>query len=99
MNSLPPLKKSAKRKPGDVILSSEAGSLIVAVAEDAQMSCPTGELEWQMRYGDPVKVRMLVAGVLDSYEYLVCHCSKEEAWRRIKIMREAVRKYHSEKTR
>ena len=97
MISLPP-KPNPKRKAGDDILSSEAGSLIVAVAPDAQMSCPTGELEWQMRYGDPVRVRMLVASVLDSYEYLVCHCSKEEAWRRIKIMREAVRLYHSKKT-
>jgi hypothetical protein len=36
--------------------------------------------------------RMLVCSSLESYLYLVTECTKEEAWRRIKIVREAVRK-------
>jgi hypothetical protein len=32
----------------------------------------------------------LAAGVLDSYLYLIEECTKEEAWRRIKILRHAM---------
>jgi hypothetical protein len=54
------------------------------------MSCPTAELEWRMRYGDAP--RFVAAGVIECFEYLIMHCTKEEAWRRIKLMRHAMKK-------
>lgn len=34
--------------------------------------------------------RMLAVGVIESYLYLIQECTKEEAWRRIKILRKAL---------
>lgn len=62
------------------------------------MTVPTNDWLWSLRYqrSEPDREtkcddRMLAAGVLDSYLYLIEECTKEEAWRRIKIMREALR--------
>lgn len=71
----------------------------IEVGDGAVMSVPIGEWLWQLRYARPepnrgkhiCDDRMLAAGVIESYMYLVQECSKEEAWRRIKIMRNALR--------
>lgn len=71
----------------------------IEVGDGAIMSVPIGEWLWQLRYvrkeqTRPAHIcddRMLAAGVIASYMYLVQECTKEEAWRRIKIMREAMR--------
>ena len=39
---------------------------------------------------------MTAASVVDSFEYLINNCTKEEAWRRIKIMRKAIRAHKQE---
>lgn len=70
------------------VLVNEDGYLIVAVGGGAQMTCPTPRLDWRMRYGD--KPALVAASAIDSFEYLVRHCTKEEAWRRIKLMRQAM---------
>jgi hypothetical protein len=78
------------RKTGDT-LSNGGTMLIVFVAPDAQMACPTPDLQWQLRYGDGQTARVTAASVVDSFEYLINHCDKDEAWRRIQIMRRAMR--------
>lgn len=77
------------RKPGDAIVASN--EYLVVDMGGCQMTAPRGPLEWQMRYGDPEKYRMLTASALSSYDYLVNCCTKEEAWRRIKLMRQAIK--------
>jgi hypothetical protein len=69
----------------------------IEVGDGAMMSVPIGDWLWQLRYARPepdrkgmCDDRMLAAGVLESYVYLVMECTKEEAWRRIKIMRAAL---------
>lgn len=57
----------------------------------AQMACPTGELLNMLRYGDAERMRLVAATVIDSFNYLVMDCTKEEAWRRILLMREAMK--------
>lgn len=63
----------------------------------ARMTLPRGDWLWQLRYqrpepdrGTKCDDRMIAAGVLESYLYLVQECTKDEAWRRIKIMRAAL---------
>jgi len=71
----------------------------IHVGGGAVMSVPTGEWLWQLRYMRPESDRgptvcddrMLAAGVIESYMYLVQECTKEEAWRRIKIIRQTLR--------
>lgn len=53
----------------------------------AQMTMPRGRLEWNLRYGDPARVRFDAASAVESYRYLVLECTKEEAWQRIKLIR------------
>lgn len=62
------------------------------------MTLPLHSWLWKLRYQHPepprgtlADDRMLAAGVLESYLYLVEECSKEEAWRRIKILRAAMK--------
>lgn len=64
------------------------GYLVIDVGDGAQMTCPTDELEWRLRYGD--KPSLVAASAIESFAYLVMSCSRDEAWRRIKIMREAM---------
>lgn len=78
------------RRPGEALVAQDT-YLVIDIGDGAQMTCPRGPLEWQMRYGNPEKHRFVAASALDSYEYLVNHCSKEEAWRRIKLMRAAMK--------
>lgn len=75
----------------------------IYVHEDAIMSVPLPEWLWQLRYtrpepdrGTKCDDRMLAAGVGESYLYLIEECTKEEAWHRIKIMREALAKYRAQ---
>lgn len=72
-----------------IILDNNDGYLIVDVGDGAQMTCPTSELEWRMRYGDAPA--LIAASVIDSFSYLITNCTKEEAWRRILIMRAAMK--------
>lgn len=70
----------------------------IEVGDGASMKVPLSDWLWQLRYvrPEPDRVeriaddRMLAAGVLEDYMYLVQRCSKEEIWRRIKIMRKAL---------
>lgn len=51
-----------------------------------------GGPEWVMRYGNPVSIRYSVAGLLESYDYLLgSHLSMGEATRRLRLMRAARR--------
>jgi hypothetical protein len=61
----------------------------VKVAPDAQMAFPSGEMCWQARYGQHHDYG--VAESLESYRYLVLECKKEEAWRRILCIRQAMK--------
>lgn len=58
---------------------------------------PIPDWSWSLRYVRPEPQRgtlcddrMLAAGVCESYLYLIQECTKEEAWRRIKLMRAAL---------
>ena len=70
--------------------------LRVQVGGGAQMSLPYRYWLHRLNYEKdktPVGVcddRVLAAGVLESYLYLVERCSKEEVWRRIQLMRAAI---------
>lgn len=65
----------------------------------AQMSVPKLNWLWSLRYGEDTSAptecddRMLAAGALESYRYLIMECTKEEAWLRIKQMRAAIREH------
>ncbi len=69
----------------------------VDVGGGAAMTVPLGSWMWKLRYGKdttPPTIcddRMLAAGICESYRYLIEECTKEEAWRRIKIMRAAIK--------
>ena len=79
----------SEHHPAGHIVIDKDGYLIVAIGGGAVMTCPTGDLQWRLRYGDgPV---MVAASVVDSFEYLINHCTKEEAWRRILLMRAAMK--------
>lgn len=67
---------------------------VVYVHDDAQMAVPVPGWQYDLIWkrpepdrGTKCDDRMLAASLIDSYLYLVCHCTKEEAWRRIKIIR------------
>ncbi len=73
-------------------------NLYVPVGPEAHMSLPRPEWMWQLNHvrkepqrGTQCDDRMLSVGIMESYLYLVEECTKEEAWRRIKLMREAMR--------
>lgn len=70
----------------------------VPVGDGAVMTLPRHDWLWQLNHtrpepdrGTQCDDRMLVVGVLESYLYLIEACSKEEAWRRIKILRAAMK--------
>ena len=68
----------------------------IDVGDGAMMSLPWSYWLWRLRYANDMTPphicddRMLAASALESYRYLVLECTKEEAWRRIKIMRSVV---------
>lgn len=70
----------------------------VQLGDGAAMTLPTRDWLWQLRYQRPEPARgnlcddrMLAAGMGESYLYLIEECTKEEAWRRIKLLRTAIR--------
>lgn len=70
--------------------------LHVPVGEDEFMTLPQADWAWSLRYtrpepdrGKEVDDRMLASEVMESFLYLIMDCTKEEAWRRIKLMRAA----------
>jgi hypothetical protein len=76
-------------------------TLAVDVGDGAWMDMPIPDWLWHLRYADEPERgtqcsdRLLAAGLLESYLYLVEECTKEEAWRRIKIMRKAIQIHRS----
>ena len=66
-------------------------SLDVDLGDGAKMTVPL-ELEWHLRYGNPEAVRFIAASVVASLSYLLLECTKEEAWRRIKLCRAEIAK-------
>jgi hypothetical protein len=73
----------------------------IPVGDGASMIIPLNAWLWELRYANEPKRertiaddRMLAASALDSYMYLIQECTRDEAWRRIKILREALRKEH-----
>jgi len=70
--------------------------ITVKLGDGAQMDVPGAWWTWCLRYGKDMSEppacsdRMMAAGVCESYRYLILECTKEEAWRRIKLMRAAV---------
>lgn len=64
----------------------------VDVGDGAIMSCPAGELEWQLRYGNSTWVRFITASVVASYAYLLSEeINFKEAARRLRLLRRAQR--------
>lgn len=79
-----------KTKPMRAIAVELGGGAISFIpAPETDKDCG---LDRALRYGpkpsDPGDVGMAMT-CLQSFEYLFLHCTKEEAWRRIKLMREA----------
>ena len=72
----------------------------VDVGGGASMSLPYQDWLWRLNYADdktPKGVcndRQMAVGVLESYLYLVMECNKDEAWRRIKLLRKAMADHH-----
>lgn len=73
-------------------------TISVDVGDGAVMTLPRPGWTWQLRYARPEPPRgthcddrMLAASVIDSYLYLIQECTKEEAWRRIKLLRAALK--------
>lgn len=69
------------------------GFLHVRVGPESSMTAPQPDLEWLARYGSEENVvgrRMVMAEAIASYRYLVESCTKDEAWRRLKLIREAM---------
>jgi hypothetical protein len=61
----------------------------VDVGDGATMPKPDSNLEWHMRYGDAVGRRFAAAEVVAAYNYLIWRCTKDEIWRRVKLIRAA----------
>ncbi len=55
------------------------------------MAVPTDDVVRQLTWGDPEKVRYMAASIIESYDYLVNHATREDAWRRIMVLRDALR--------
>jgi hypothetical protein len=76
-------------------------TLDVFVRDGAMMTVPRQEWCWQLRYNklEPERPpticndRMIAAGVMESFLYLVLECTREEAWHRIKQMRRSIIKH------
>ena len=64
----------------------------VDIGDGALMTFPVAEFCNQMRYGQNADTA--AASALDSYRYLVLECTKEEAWKRIKLIRSAAINAH-----
>ena len=70
----------------------------IPVGDGASMTVPRPDWLWQLNYvrpepsrGTKCDDRMQVVSSQQSYLYLVEECTQEEAWRRIKIIRAALR--------
>lgn len=62
--------------------------VVIPVDAGAVMFAPTRSLEWQLRYGDAIRVRYIAAAVVESFEYLLSkNITTKEAIRRLRIMR------------
>jgi hypothetical protein len=72
-------------------LRTQDDVLHVAMGDGAVMSFPArnddGCLGWRLHYHQREGDNYSAASVIESYQYLVLECSKEEAWRRIKLLR------------
>ena len=65
--------------------------MYVRMGDGAQMAFTTSDECWLQRYRPTENKPMALAEALDSYRYLVLECTKEEVWRRIKLLREATK--------
>ena len=70
----------------------------VSVGDGAHMTLPRPEWLYQLCHvriepdrGTKCDDRMLVVSALESYLYLVENCTKDEAWKRIKLLRSAMK--------
>lgn len=69
----------------DVDFGDGARGLIPAPGDDEHDG-----LNWMLRYMEPSEtLRLSAAACLDNFEYLITSCTKEDAWRRLKLMRAA----------
>ena len=70
-------------------------TLHVSCGGGAAMTVPAiqnedGSLGWQLTYNEPSRANnMAAASAIESYAHLIDHCTREEAWRRIKLLRKA----------
>lgn len=85
----------------DKIITTDR-TIHVPVGDGAGMTLPRPEWLWQLNWvrpepdrGTQCDDRMLAVGSLESYLYLIEECTKEEAWRRIKILRQAIRDHRA----
>lgn len=61
-------------------------------------SFENGGPEWVMRYGDPVSIRYTVAGLLETFDYLLSDAiNMKEATERLRTMRAVRRELASQK--
>lgn len=74
--------------------------LHVPVGDGARMTVPRPAWLWQLVHqrpepdrGTKCDDRMLVVSSLESYLDLIERCTKEEAWRRIKILRSELKRH------
>lgn len=75
---------------GMVIDVSMGGGAVSSIINP--QSFDDGGPEWVMRYGDPESIRYAVAGLLESFDYLLSgNINMSEATRRLRIMRAARR--------
>lgn len=78
-------------------MSNPTGPRLVAevdVGDGGVMQIPNpqsyenGGICWQLSYGSPDQVRYIAAGVLESYDYLLCgRITMKEATRRLRLLR------------
>ncbi len=70
-------------------------TLYVSCGDGASMTIPIIQNEqrsigWKLTWNEPCKANnTAAASIIESYNYLIDHCTKEEAWRRIKLLRKA----------
>lgn len=87
---------AADARPIGHVVGTERTAM-VHVGGGAWMDFPLPGWVWSLCYVRPepdrgtlCDDRLLAAGMIESYLYLVQECTKEEAWRRIKIIRKAI---------
>lgn len=91
-----PNRQCVENKMSERIITTDR-DIHIPVGDGASMTVPRPDWLWKLNYvrpepprGTHCDDRMLVVSSLQSYLYLIEECDKEEAWRRIELMRVAL---------